>query len=134
MMAMISLGSRCSILVTEPLKTYELRKEFSVYLSVGAYEIAGLTEDSAEWRQGDSEGLWKDRESPSTCSSSPCSAHSSPKGPLRQEALLSTTDATSLGLAHGCLSLPVATALMRHSPFFLILFQLFTLRPAWPLK
>lgn len=73
-------------------------EKFSVYLSVGAYEIAGLTEDSAEWRQGDSEGLWKDRESPSTCSSSPCSAHSSLKT-SQTEALLSTTDATSLGLA-----------------------------------
>lgn len=42
-------------------------EKFSVYLNVGAYEIAVLTEDSAEWRQGDSKGLWEDGESsPST--------------------------------------------------------------------
>ena len=73
--------------------------KFSVYLNVGAYEIAGLREDNAEWRQGDSKGLWKDRESSSsTCSSSPYPARSGLQT-SQTEVLLSPTGATGPGPA-----------------------------------
>ena len=64
-------------------------EKFSVYLNVGAYEIAVLTEDDAEWRQGDSKGLWEEGESSaSTYSSSPYSAYSGLKT-SQTEALVS---------------------------------------------
>lgn len=46
MMTMVSLGSVSSILVVEPLKTHKKSEEFSVYLNVGTYKIAGLIEEA----------------------------------------------------------------------------------------
>ena len=111
-------------------------EKFSVYLNVGAYEIAVLTEDNAEWRQGDSKGLWEEGESsPSTYSSSPYSAYSGLK-PSQTEALVSLYRwCRRPGSGHDRLSLlPSPQLPIRHTPSFLVPFRLFTLWPAWSPK